>query len=70
MLLTRLVSSKMVVRGLALTGLCLFEKSIVCGWYVSNNGHSLVDFHNGYIFWSISLMGMYFRNEQLLYLLP
>lgn len=61
MLLTRLVSSKMVVRGLALTGLCLFEKSIVCGWYVSNNGH---------ILWSISLMGMYSRNEQLLYLLP
>lgn len=50
MLLTRLVSSKMVVRGLALTGLCLFEKSIVCGWYASNNG---------YILWSISTMGIF-----------
>ena len=50
MLLTRLVSSKMVVRGLALTGLCLFEKSIVCGWYASNNGH---------ILWSISTMGIF-----------
>ena len=29
MLLTRLVSSKMVVRGLALTGLCLFGVSVV-----------------------------------------